>query len=92
MRAAILGIALLALPVGARAEDSNPAWMFARRYIAESEALHFCLSRYDSAVREDTYMPAATKDKVATCVFLKTQDNARILMQAEEQVSKASQQ
>jgi hypothetical protein len=37
-------------------------------------------------------MPAATKDKVATCVFLKMKDNTQILTQAEELIRKAGQQ
>jgi hypothetical protein len=71
--AALAATAPLASPIGgARAEElntlrsmANPVWMFAQQYIAESEALHFCLSRYDSSVRDDTYMPAATKEKYA---------------------------
>jgi hypothetical protein len=92
MKGTAIILALLALPVGARPEGTNLVWMFAQQYVAESEALHFCLSGYDSSVRDNTYMPAATKDKVATCVFLKMKDNTQILTQAEELIRKAGQQ
>jgi hypothetical protein len=38
MKGIAIILALLALPVGARAEGTNPVWMFAQQYVAESEA------------------------------------------------------
>jgi hypothetical protein len=91
-RIPLLTIALLALPVSAMADDTNPSWLSAqRRYFAESEALHFCLSRYDSSLRNDTPMPNETKDAIARCVFQKIKDNSEILMRAEELFRKSSQ-